>query len=108
MSLLIHKSDVDGKTGQLRFRVQACEKHPETGILTYGPVEHIAIYPRALTNILGGSILAASPDDIRAALNRWMEQHHTRMIEQKRHVERVSAVAQEMRGQTVEFGEEGA
>jgi hypothetical protein len=100
MSLVIHRQDVDGKTGMTRFHVQVEEKDAE-GKVTRGPVEHIAIYPQALKNIVGPG--AKTPGEIKEALRRWMEPRHREMLMRKRHIEQVSQVAAELAGTTLEF-----
>lgn len=101
MSLLIHRPDVNGQTGQIRFKVQVTERHPETGVVSRGPVETIAIYPRALANIIGGAEM--TPDTIRAALRKWMEPRHSEMLLRKRTIEMTTAVVTDLTGKTLEF-----
>lgn len=100
MALFIHKADVDGQTGMLRLKVQA---HSADG--SRGPIEHIAIYPQALANILGGDL---SPEAVRAALHRWMKPRHAELHARKEMIKVVSEAAQALNSVVVQFTEEEA
>jgi hypothetical protein len=100
LALRVHRSDVDGQTGMLRLKVQAEEKDPATGAVTRGPVEHIAIYPQALANILGTD---RSPAAITAALRHWMAPRHAEMLQRKQMIDAVSRATSTLNNVTVEF-----
>lgn len=101
MALIVHKSDVDGQTGMVRFRVQAETPHHVTGEVTRGPVEHISIFPQALANLLGED---HSPAAVRTKLRQWMEPRHREMCMRKKMIEAVSAAAIDLPSK-VEFGD---
>lgn len=100
-NMRIIKTRVDGLTGHIEHDVRI-EEELSPGQTTYGPMETVGIWPRALMSKFH-SVAAPTEQSIRNAHNAWLKDHCVNMVERKRHMEQMSKVAHGFEGTLLSF-----
>jgi len=103
MPLRILEQSVDGMTGYIHCKVRF-EETDAQGNTTQGPDEIMMIDPEALMRAHHAPDCTPCHDSMCNAIECWLEKHHDKIAERKRHIDNTRSAAAAMQGRVLFVG----